>query len=156
MIQTGSARRMASASFSAAATTVQWRLARGLVREVPQALADPGQLSQDRDAQLPQVGRGADARTQQDGWGAVGAGAQHHLPAPDKATGAGPDPDRAAVLDHHPVDQDLGHQGQIRSWPGRGQVGEGGVHPHPGGQVLAGAAAAAGHPARHASNTTSG
>ena len=91
--------------------------------------ADAGQVVDDLDADLAQVGRGADAGQHQQLGRVDGATGQDHLGVgvDRRVLVAGPvgDADRASAVDDHPLDEGAGAHGEVRPILGRLEVGLG-------------------------------
>ena len=105
-----------------------YELRGGMVREI---LTDRGLVQQHLDLARHQVFRGTYAREHQQLRRVVGAAAQHHLALGAQllhlAEPAGLHTDRTRPLEQHPLDEHVGHHGQVGALHRGMQVGDGGA-----------------------------
>ena len=105
---------------------------------VSHVLPHAGQVGHHRDAELPQVGRRADARQHQDVGRADGAGAENDLVAfdgEDLAAAFHPSSDSAVAFEQDALHVAVGADGEIEAMARLVQVAQGGAHAHAAGVV---------------------
>lgn len=90
---------------------------------IDEVVAHTGQVHDWVDVEVPQAARRADARPEQDGGAAVRAGRHDHEPGLDELASHQPDAGRPIADELDVCDLGVGADGQVRSWPGRLQMG---------------------------------